>query len=71
MSFSKVFSVRQIDPQHTEGRAVRRIVVSGEALKGVKLVAGDPLVLIAAQKLGKTDVNIPVRLPGKGYNPMC
>ncbi|ETW82240.1 AAA ATPase [Heterobasidion irregulare TC 32-1] len=46
---SKRFSVQAADPEDTEGRASRRIIVSSNALKGTKLCAGDPVVLSAAE----------------------
>ncbi|TFY59854.1 hypothetical protein EVG20_g7635, partial [Dentipellis fragilis] len=45
-SFSaKAFKISCADPEDVEGRAVRRVLVSPDALKGTKLCAGDPVAL--------------------------
>lgn len=45
---AKTLTLRVSDLEESEGRAARRIYPSDAVLKGMKCLAGDPFVLLAA-----------------------
>lgn len=57
---SKSFIISLADPDETEDRAVRRIVVNTEVLKTLKLYAGDVVVLAAIENSSKV-INLKIQ----------
>ncbi|KAI0317871.1 AAA family ATPase [Amylostereum chailletii] len=53
-SLSRIFSIHTLDPSEYEGRAVRRVLINNEDIKGSKILAGDPVVLTSPGKLSES-----------------